>query len=277
MPRPRIVKGRGVSGALAYVMGEGYDPVTNERRELAEGAKRRAEILGGQNFGFAVRSDDDLDLARRMMEWNGLPQHQASPNFKCENDCFHATISWEKGATTSREEMVEAAQSFLKSLGMESAQAVFVAHHDTQCPHVHIVASRIDPETGKTYSEYEDQIKAQVWSIQWEREHGIPEARRAAHALFDAVQARDGAAILDMLTERNPTFTDRDLDRALRQSTLSRSEIAEFKAEILADRQVVGLRETAHGAGDALHDARGFGGGNGAVARRGRSRRRSFL
>ena len=45
--------------------------------------------------------------------------------------------------------MTEAAQGFLKAVGMEKAQAVFIAHNDTDQAHIHIVASRIDPETGR--------------------------------------------------------------------------------------------------------------------------------
>lgn len=47
------------------------------RRQLAEEATPRAEILGGQGFGFAVENEADLELARRVMEWNALPQQQA--------------------------------------------------------------------------------------------------------------------------------------------------------------------------------------------------------
>ena len=247
MPRPHIVKGKGVTGALAYVMGQGTDPVTRERRELLAGQDSRAEILGGQNFGFAIENEADLELARRVMEWNALPQHQTSKTLKCEKDCLHASISWEKGAEPGKDDMIAAAQGFLKSLGMENAQAVFVAHHDTPHAHVHIVASRIDPESGLTYSQQDDQIKAQVWALCWEREHGIPAARRKAHEIFNAVEARDGAAVLDILTEHSPTFTARELDRALRYSTLSKQEVAEFSAGILAAQNVVGLREETQG------------------------------
>ena len=111
--------GKGITGSVRYVMGQGNGPVTKERLELAEGEETRAEILGGQNFGFAIDSDDDLDLARRMMEWSAMPEHQASKGKKCVNDCLHASLSWEKGQDPSREEMTEAAQSYLKSIGME--------------------------------------------------------------------------------------------------------------------------------------------------------------
>ena len=75
---PNISKGRGITGALAYAMGQGNDPETGERRVLEEGADSRANIIGGQNFGFAVDSPERLELARKIMEWAALPGNQAS-------------------------------------------------------------------------------------------------------------------------------------------------------------------------------------------------------
>lgn len=246
MPVPTITKRVGISGAIRYAMSEGFDRVTKARLTLAEGAAPRAEILGGQNFGFEIRTDADLELARKSMEWNSLPQHQASPTLKCKNDCLHASLSWAAGQEPSREDMAEAARSFLKALGMENAQAVFIAHHDTKHPHLHIVASRIDPLTGKTYAAVDDQIKAQAWGVRWEREHGqIPEARRKLHKIVDAIEARDGAAIVAAMTERTPTFTARELDRVLSYAILDKKERAAFFREVLAENTVIGLREAA--------------------------------
>lgn len=248
---PNLSKGKGVTGALAYVMGQGNDKATGERLQLEAGEISRADLLGGQGFGFEIDSAERLELARRIMEWNAKPENQASRGRKCELDCLHASLSWEQGQEPTREEMIDAARDFLKSLGMESAQAVFVAHNDTEHRHLHLIASRIDPETGKTFSQANDYEKAQAWALQWEKQHGLEptnDARRALHALADAVQAHDTAAILHYLTDRNPTFTARQLDKVLGYASLSREDRAAYRAEVLADENVVGLRETAEAA-----------------------------
>ncbi len=245
---PKIVKGAGITGSIRYAMGQGNDAETGERLTLTPGEESRAKILGGQNFGYAIDSAERLETARRMMEWNAMPDNQASRSRKCEKDCLHASLSWEKGQEPTAAEMTEAAKSFLKSLGMENALAVFVAHNDTDHRHLHIVASRIDPATGKTYSQENDFSKGQAWSLQWEREHGQISnnpSRQKLHQIVDAIEARDGAAIVGRLTERNPTFTARELDKALSYGTLSKEERAEFRNQILAQKNVVGLRETA--------------------------------
>ena len=98
---PNIVKGRGITGALNYSLGQGNDE-QGERIELLPGGKSRAEILGGQNFGFAIDSANQLEMARRVMEWNGKPENQASRGRKCEKVCLHASLSWEPGQTPSK-------------------------------------------------------------------------------------------------------------------------------------------------------------------------------
>ena len=158
---PNITKGRGISGTLAYAMGQGKDPETGKRRELEEGADSRANIIGGQNFGFAIDSAERLELARRMMEWNAHLDNQTSPTKKCVKDCLHMSLSWDGGQEPTREEMDRAAKSALKALGMEGAQAVFIAHNDTEHRHIHIIASRVDPLTGRTFSDTDDMRKAQ--------------------------------------------------------------------------------------------------------------------
>jgi len=243
---PNIVKGRGITGAIRYNLGEGNDAVTKKRKTLAPGHKSRSEILGGQNFGFEIDSFEKVELARRIMEFNAAPENQVSRTRKCEKDCLHLSISWEAGQNPSRAEMTEAAQSVLKALGMENAHAVFFVHHDTPQRHVHIVASRIDPETGKTYSDTRDQVAAQAWAIKWERDTGqVSAARAQTHEIAARVQTRDIAGIVEHLTARNPTFTTRELDRVLVYGGMSRAEAMGFRDRILADREVIGLRETA--------------------------------
>jgi hypothetical protein len=210
----------------------------------------RAEILGGQNFGFALESAADLEVARCMMEWSAKPENQAGRAKKCVNDCLHVSLSWEKGQEPSREEMTEAAQGFLKSVGMENARAIFIAHSDTPHRHMHIVASRIDPTTRKTFSDFEINTKSQAWGLQWERERGQRSQnpnRQKQHKILDAIEARDGAAIVAILTERSPTFTGRELDKALSYGLPDRKELAKFEGEILADQNVIGLREQTEG------------------------------
>ena len=58
----------GISGALRYVQGEGRHPMTNELLKLAPGQKSRATLIGGTGFGFDVKTANDAEICRRVME-----------------------------------------------------------------------------------------------------------------------------------------------------------------------------------------------------------------
>ena len=47
---PNIVKGKGISGALAYAMGQGNDEATGQRKELAAGEQSRRDDFRRAKF-----------------------------------------------------------------------------------------------------------------------------------------------------------------------------------------------------------------------------------
>src|SRR4051794_26709757 len=102
----RIQTGKGVTGCLRYVQGEGRGPKTGKIIERTPGAEGRAELVGGTGFGFEVTDEARAELARRMMEH--AAQNQASKTRKCVQDCVHIELSWARGETPDREEMMEA-------------------------------------------------------------------------------------------------------------------------------------------------------------------------
>jgi AAA domain/Relaxase/Mobilisation nuclease domain len=245
---PVITKGTGISGALRYALGEGNDLLTGQRKALQPGAQSRAEILGGQHFGFKIQTHDDVELARKVMEWQALPENQAGRTRKCEKDCLSYSLSWHKGYEPSREEMVEAAQNSLKALGMEGARAIFIAHSDTDHRHIHVIASRINPQTGMTFSDRMDRTILQRWALDWEREKGqITAAREELHALVDAVRARDVEGVIDGLTKRESVFTRNNLEKMMVYAGMDLKERDAFRDQVLAHQRVVPLRETASG------------------------------
>jgi hypothetical protein len=244
---PKIVTGSGISGALAYVMGQGNDAQTNERLILKDGEQSRATILGGQNFGFEIETAADVELARRIMEFQGLPQNQASKTRKLDNDCYHASLSWGLGQNPTDEEMLQAGHEFLKAVGLEKARAVFVKHDDHDHKHMHVVASRIDPETGRSLRMDYDKKAAQKWALQWEREHGQerkPELGKNLHALIDAIEKHDPQAVLSHITRDKATFQGWEVSRALAYGDLTADAKAAFKTEILSQKNIIGLSDT---------------------------------
>ena len=67
--------------------------------------------------------------------------------------------------------MLRAAEESLKALGMERHQALIVSHRDGQ-PHVHVIANRVDPESGKAAGLSRSKLKLSKWAERYERDQG---------------------------------------------------------------------------------------------------------
>jgi Ti-type conjugative transfer relaxase TraA len=240
----RSVVGKGVSGLSRYVLGEGRGAGNDN---LAPGEDTRVAWIGGQNFGFAIDSRARAELATRIMEFDAL--NQTSRTRRCEKDALHLTLAWRVGEAPDREEMEAAAASALKAIGMGNAKAISAAHRDEQHAHQHIVASKIDPDTGRTYNLKSDYLKLSKWAQQYEREHGgiVCLRREGANELRDAIDRRDPHAVLEALTRQRATFTAADLDRALGKQIGGELTRAQFGNLVLDHGEVVRLADEPGG------------------------------
>jgi Relaxase/Mobilisation nuclease domain len=193
-----------VTQTMNYVLGPGRDNVPD-----------RAELLGGQGLGFVPRTADDVKLAMQIMEYNASPDMQASRTKKCTLTALHASASWEPSQRADQDEMLEAGRHFLRSVGMGNAMAIFHKHSDKR-PHMHMVASMIDPKTGLTYDRYQFLYKAQHAAIEWEREKGqITPARQPQHDLARAARNLDWDRLQDLLRKKDGRIAYGKVNHAL--------------------------------------------------------------
>ena len=253
---PRITVGRGVTGAVHYVFGPGRDPKTGHIKPDPEDGTTRVKWIGGTGFGFDIKTRGDADLARRIMEFDAL-----NGSTQCRMDCVHISLSWRPGETPTREQMEAAAHSALAALGMANAKAIFVAHNDEDYEHVHIVASKINPASGRVYDLKGSWRTLSRWAEQYERDHGgvISVRRQDMNELRAAIARRDASAVLEAMTRQRSTFTENQLERALQKEIQAmpgaladhiagiEAERQRFKAEILGHAQLVCLADRAGG------------------------------
>jgi Ti-type conjugative transfer relaxase TraA len=247
IPRCRI--GKGVTGAVRYILGEGRHPETGELKKIGPDQISRVEWFTGFNFPYPVVSRDDAELARQLMEFAAL--NQASRTKRCEKDCVHLALGWHRAEQPSREEMEAAAREALKAIGMENAMALVSAHNDEDYSHVHIVASKINPDTGRAYDLRGNYLKLSRWAEQYERDHnnGIVCTRREeANRLRDAIEERDAAAVLALMTEQRSTFAARDLERTLFKQIKSEFARAQFAEQVLNHPDAVRLTDAENAA-----------------------------
>jgi hypothetical protein len=252
-----IQTSKSVTATLCYVQSKGGDPKTGKPIELAPGAQCQAELIGGTGFGFDVTDAARADLARRMMEF--IAQNQASKTKKCIQDCVHIKLGWAPGETPSHKEMMEAACGALRAQGMGNAMALVYSHKDKNYAYVHIIASKINPDTRLAYDLLRSWRKSSAWAEQWERDHGgvINTRRETANELRRAIKERDVEAMLTAITKQRSTFTRRDLQRAINkeihpdigatdgEKRTVELERTQFINAVLAHSGIVQLRDTS--------------------------------
>ena len=95
----------------------------------------------------------------------------AATGRKLEKPVCHYSLNWARDEKPDRQEMRRAAEGSLKALGMERHQALIVSHRDGQ-PHVHVIANRVEPESGKAAGLSRSKLRLSKWAERYEREQG---------------------------------------------------------------------------------------------------------
>ena len=90
--------------------------------------------------------------------------------------------------------MSRAVDGSLEALGLEGHEALIVAHDDTRHPHVHVVANRVDPETGKAAKLGNSKLRLSRCAEGYEREQGRIRVERRGQEQRAAPGGRGGAS-----------------------------------------------------------------------------------
>ena len=160
--------GRSFGGVADYclhdrwVPGEGQ-PESAERVEWTETRNLATEQGDRAARIMAVTAEASPELKRLA--------GAAATGRKLEKPVCHYSLNWAKEEKPDRQEMSRAAEESLKALGMERHQALIVSHRDGQ-PHVHVIANRVDPESGKAAGLSRSKLKLSKWAEGYERGAG---------------------------------------------------------------------------------------------------------
>ena len=80
-------------------------------------------------------------------------------NSRCLKPYYHLVLSWHELEQPTDEQMVEAADHMIRSLGLGDHQIVIGTHHDTKRRHIHLVCNTVHPITGKVWSKTHDHLR----------------------------------------------------------------------------------------------------------------------
>lgn len=96
---------------------------------------------------------------------------------KAEKPVYHLSISYADGDNPSKAQMLADGKATLSTLGLGEHQAVFVAHNDSDHQHLHIMANRVNPATGKAQNMWGDHHKIRTQMRAIEKARGYEQTR----------------------------------------------------------------------------------------------------
>ena len=161
--------GRSFGGVADYCLhdprlpGEAHHPESAERVEWTE--TRNLATSEGERAARIMAATAEASPELKRLAGG------AATGRKLEKPVCHYSLNWAKDEKPDRQEMRLAAAESLKALGMERRQALIVSHRDGQ-PHVHVIANRVDPESGKAAGLSRSKLKLSKWAEGYEREQG---------------------------------------------------------------------------------------------------------
>ena len=83
---------------------------------------------------------DEPDLAPKIMRLT------AERSARCERPVYHLVVSWRSDENPTAELMRQVGDATLADLDLAEHQAIYIAHHDTEHQHLHMVVNRVHPE-----------------------------------------------------------------------------------------------------------------------------------
>ncbi|KAB2914560.1 MAG: AAA family ATPase [Hyphomicrobiaceae bacterium] len=176
-----------------------------------------------------------------------------------EHAAYHFVLSWKPEENPPTPEgMADHARQVLQLLGLGEHEAVLIAHGDTDNPHIHVVANRVHPTTGRLWKSYRAQERMNDYAYDWMVKNGLVlwekgqgngqrlhrkawERKRAAK--LEAERAAMPLAILEALTHNHATFTAAQLAAAVTASTGTPQEFAELMKRVRQHAEFIELKD----------------------------------
>lgn len=131
VPAKRADKRSSFASLSNYISGDKLDRETGEILRSAEDVRCETNCLSVLTASAEMRAAAD-----------------ANPRVK--DPVYHCILSWQAGENPSDDQMIDAAKAAQKAVGMEGHQYVYAIHRDTDNAHVHMMLSRVHPDTAKS-------------------------------------------------------------------------------------------------------------------------------
>lgn len=107
--------------------------------------KPEVSAIDGGQFNLDCNVDTKEDRAVMIEILNHDADKVKKNNQFKGNPVYHYTLNWIEGEKPTKEQIHEAIEHTLKSLGMEECQATYAIHRDTASDHAHVLVNRVHP------------------------------------------------------------------------------------------------------------------------------------
>lgn len=167
---PKVAKrGGSFKGAAAYYL---HDKGADTNRRVAFSVTRNLPT-------------EEPELAWRWMahtaKHTGVLKHDAGvarSGTKMRKPVYTLSLSWHADDKPTPDLMVAMMDSALKKIGLARCQSLYVAHNDTDHPHIHALVNLVDPDNGKIIDPGWDKDKLSRWAQRYETERGVIRCQR---------------------------------------------------------------------------------------------------
>lgn len=166
-----VPPGASFTGVGRYLMHDA--PNGNDQGERINPKTRdRLEWSTTRNCVSADAEAAFYEMWRTADEQKFLQKQAGHKPHGCVKPVKHLDLAWRTGEAVTREEMEDAADDYLLSMGWGEHQAVYICHNDKAHRHLHIVLNKVHPVHGMTMDDFQDRIRSQPWAHAYEVQRG---------------------------------------------------------------------------------------------------------
>ena len=121
-------------------------------------------------LGYSINNSSFTDINLFIKEVNATQQL----NQKVKSDkTYHLVLSFDETDTITGEMLKDTEEQFCKLLGFNNHQRISVVHGDTNNKHVHVVINKINPNSLKIVSPYQDKKRMLALCRKIEKKYGL--------------------------------------------------------------------------------------------------------
>ena len=135
----KLTTGNGFAGALKYDLRDGQ--LVEKKGTVPETVR----VLDAKDVCFDYDDEGNMVLDVKQVAWDFRQQAMAyGGRNPIEKPVYHWALAYHPDDNVTDEQMLKDTEEFLENMGFGNTQYVVIAHHDTDHPHVHVIANIVD-------------------------------------------------------------------------------------------------------------------------------------